>query len=324
MKIVFVVSIMLLSISSFSQPVFTLVAKSYSILNGSKQTKVNKSMILTYNENYSWLYIQDEKNQSFPNEAYTKDLIDGYLHESYLSGATDLTLRGHYSVHIFHEKDNNIFEIASFVTGTTFYAEHAVLFSENGKVMHNPYVTNWKELLEKEEQRKSKEELLKSLEKTKNKLINDSLRKVEVKDSIRLIRLDSMKRVEAENKLLSGDTYISIDRSIDFTLNSIVQKKVNLKNDEFIIYSWKIIIDKEGVITDALPDENNKGGHLISSYIPAINNALINQRIKPFVAQNGNNYPFYSTVDICLKSFAETGKKRLKLKDALKMLPLGF
>lgn len=320
MKLFLMSAILLLSSKCFSQDYYTLLAHSYVIMKDGKENKVNKAMVLTYNRDYSILYIEGEKNVHFSNEQYTRDLNEGQLHESYLSSETSTTPYGRYNIQIFHLKNQNIFEVV--LPGVTFYAGHAELYSENGKVQHNPYVTNWKELLVKEEQRKSKEELRKSLEKTKNKFITDSIRKVEVKDSIRLIRLDSMKRVEAENKLLSGDTYISIDRNIDFTLNSIVQKKINLKNDEFIIYSWKIIIDKEGVITDALPDENNKGGHLISSYIPAINNALINQRIKPFVAQNGNNYPFYSTVDICLKSFAESGKKRLKLKDALKMLPM--
>ena len=314
MKLFFMSVILLLSVKCFSQDYYTIVAKNFYVTNNGVKTKVNGVISLTYSKEQSVLYIEGKGSLSFQNEQYTRDLNEGSLHENFLSGETSTTLYGHYSISIYQMKNNNIIVIGSFKTGATFYAEHAQLYSENGKVVHNPYVENWKELLETEELRKN-------LVKTKEKLINDSIRKVEVKDSIRRIQLDSMKMVEAENKLLSGDTFIAIDRSVDFTLNSIVEKSVKLKKNEFIYSNWKITIDKEGIITNAQPDEKYKGGHIISSYVSAINNALINQRIKPFVAQNGNKYPFYSNVYINLSYVIE--KKRLKLKDALKMLPMG-
>jgi len=198
-----------------------------------KENKVNKSMVLTYNRDYSILYIEGEKNVYFSNQQYTRDLNEGQLHESYLSSETSTTPYGRYNIQIFHLKNQNIFEVV--LPGVTFYAEHAELYSENGKVQHNPYVNNWKELLEKEEQRKN-------LDKQKNILIKDSIRKVEVKDSIQLVQLDSLKRAEKENELQSGNTYIAIDSSVDFTLNSIVEKKIILKKNEFIYTSWKILM----------------------------------------------------------------------------------
>ena len=309
MKILIITFILLLSVNGFSQNTYTLIAKSFYILSNGKQTKVNKPIILTYNEYYSWLFIQGEKNQSFPNEQYTRDLIGGQLHESYHSGETNTTLADHYTIQIFHQKGNNIFEIGSFITGTTFYAENAELYSEVGKVIHNPYVKNWKEVIEK---RKA------DLEKTK--MINDSIvvvkKKTKMLDSLKVLRNDSIHMVEAEKSLQSGNNFIFLDAKVKYELNKIIEQKVKLKKNEVLYWDWIIKIDKDGNIYEAHPDENYRAGHLIPSYVQEINKAFINLTVKPYLAPNGKFYPSYSKIDVTVNGIMEpSGQGRRSLFD---------
>lgn len=314
MKNNFFILIMLLSVQCFGQDYYTLVAKSYIIMKDGKEKKLNKSMVLTYSRDYSMLYIEDEKNISFPNEQYTRDLIEGQLHESYLSGETSTSLYGRYNIQIFHKKDQNIFEVV--LPGVTFYAEHAELFSENGKVLHNPYVENWKELVDKEVKRKS-------IEKQKSDSIKVSIAKAKIADSLEVIKRDKLKQIEIENNLQSGNNYNEIGKNTEILLNDTLKKYVELKKDETIYSSWIIKIDKEGFITKAYPDDNYKGGHIISSYIPVINGALINQNVKSIFFRNGKSYPSYSSFYVFLSYTAKGEKKRINIKNPLKKLPLG-
>lgn len=285
-------------------------------MNNGTNTKVNEVISLTYSKEYTVLYIQGKGTISFHNEQYTRDLQEGRLHENFLSGETNTTLYGHYSIHIYQTKDNNIIQIGSFITGTTFYAEHAQLYSETGNVVQNPYVENWKELMNEEIKRKS-------LEKQKDDSIKVSLALIRIKDSIDIVRRDSLKKIEIENNLQAGNNYNGIGKSMEILLNDTIKKYLRLKEGEVIYSSWIIKIDKNGIITEAYPDDNYKGGHIISSYVPVINRALINQDVKSIFVKNGKCYPSFSSVYVNLNHTTIGEKKRSDIKKAVKKLPFG-
>ena len=302
--------ILLISTKCFAQDYYSLIAKSYIITNNGTNTKVNGVISLIYSKEYTVLYIQGKGTISFHNEQYTRDLQEGRLHENFLSGETNTTLYGHYSIHIYQTKDNNIIQIGSFITGTTFYAEHAQLYSETGKVLRNAYVENWKELMDKEIQRKK-------MEKLKADSIRTSLALIRIKDSIDVVRMDSVRQIETEKKLDSGENYLAIDRNEEVSLNDSIRKFVKLKKGEVIYFIWVIKIDSKGLIIDAFPKDNYISGHIISSYVPAISKALINQKVKsPFMAK-GKTYPSYSNVYVNLNHSESTGAKRFNIKNAI-------
>jgi hypothetical protein len=299
-KIQYLLIILFLSgMSSFGQDYYTIISNSYVITNNNKETKVNGIISLTYSKEFSFLYIEGKGTLTFQNEQYTREMYNSGFKESFLSGETSTTLAGHYLVRIFQLENNNILSLGSFTTGSSYYAEHAKLYSENGKVAQNANLKNWKELIEKEEQRKN-------IIKNKIKLEKDSIRKSELKDSLNIVRRDSLKVVKEENSLLSGETEIFLDRDTEFKLNDMIEKKVKLKKGEFIFCNWNLNVDKEGRIINARPAAKGEpnfrnGSSIINSYVESINNLLINQKIKPFT-RNGKTYPFHSIIYISVSS----------------------
>jgi len=136
----------------------TLISKGFTILNSSnsKEIKSNKTIILTYNSGYSSLYIEGEGSHSFPNERYSEEATsDGFM-ESYLSAETNTSMFGFWHVLVFKMKERTDFEI-SFRNGITYYARNAKLYSEDGQIIHNPYIKDFKEF----EKMKSKNNVIK-------------------------------------------------------------------------------------------------------------------------------------------------------------------
>jgi len=295
MKLIFIYFLLGITPSGFSRNsgVFTLVAQNFKLLNEDKTTNVNKTISLTYNEHYASFTVQGKGTTSFPCSNYSNDLQEeGWYKESFYSEATDVARYGNCSVQIFRMKDENIFEIAV-MNGGTYYAEHATLFSEDGQVLHNAIVSNWKEVLEKQKQ--EKEKLIKDNEATKSEhSYTPSI------DYIAMGKADSIGKIEKEIALQSGETRIFIDKKTEVRLNEVVSKLVKLKKGDFLYSSWVIKISKEGIITDAFPDVKYKGGHIVDFYISEINKSLINQKVSPFIAYNGKYYPCFSTTYINL------------------------
>jgi TonB family protein len=136
----------------------TLIAKGFTIMNSSnsKEIKSNKTIILTYNSAYSSLYIEGEGSHSFPNERYSEEpTSDGFI-ESYLSAETNTSMFGFWHILVFKMKDRTDFEI-SYRNGITYYAKNAKLYSEDGQIIHNPYVKDFKEF----EKMRSKNNIIK-------------------------------------------------------------------------------------------------------------------------------------------------------------------
>jgi TonB family protein len=136
----------------------TLVVKGFTIINGSnsKEIKSYKTIILTYNSAYSSLYIEGEGSHSFPNESYSEEPTSNGFMESYLSAETNTSMFGFWHIMVFKMKERTDFEI-SFRNGITYYAKNAKLYSEDGQIIHNPYVKDFKEF----EKMKSKNNIIK-------------------------------------------------------------------------------------------------------------------------------------------------------------------
>lgn len=129
------------------------------------------------------------------------------------------------------------------------------------------------------------------------KQITDS---VEIVSRIKQMQEETEKSQIEIEKSESENLLNPIDKNTELALNKIVKSKVKLNKNESIYTNWIINIDKDGLITDAHPNEGYKGGNIISSYIGEINNALINQKVQPYINKYGKKCRSYSQVYINL------------------------
>ena len=86
---------------------------------------------------------------------------------------------------------------------------------------------------------------------------------------------------------------------------------VTVEKNDYFYNNFKILIDANGFITNAFPDDRQ--GHIIDKYLPIIKQAIIGIRVKAYEAPNGLNYPSYAILNISLMWDPNKKQKKKKL-----------
>ena len=279
-----------------------LIGDSYIESSKGVEKKVNKTIYIVYNRNICTFYAEGQGAITFRIRNYRTELEEGYMHTSFISEETNVTPDGHYWVMIDPNKNGTTFQVA-LPTDFTYLVMKTRKYSENGEVKNNAYIQNWKELNKK---LKAEEDSLIIVEQKKEyanqkKKIEDSLvilnRKVE-KSNIEIKRLEG------------GDNSNNVD--IRWLRDTVISK---VKSEVFFSSDFKILIDKNGVITNATP--KNLLPPEMEKYVSKITNVIKGQKTEPFKV-NGQTYPSFANVYISIPPEVDSPKKGKK--QSLKLL----
>ena len=295
---------------------FGLYANSYletAKYGSDKNVRVKKNISIIYNKDYCKFYVEGKGSFFFKTRNYERKMQGKYLQTSFLSQETSTTPDHYYDVTIFESKDGIMFEVALtsyagdkvYPNGFTYLVEKADKYSENGKVNGNIQIENWKEL---EKQERINDSVIRVRREEEEKV----LRQNKIEDSLFIVKRDSLRNIGQHYILMKGDNLNPID--IKFLMDTIAAKITVAKNDYFY-NNFKILIDENGVITNAVPYDRQ--GHIIEKYLPLIDKAIAGIKVKAYEAPNGLNYPSYAILNITLMCDPNEKPKKKKLLNRL-------
>lgn len=288
---------------SFSQePFLGLFGKSYLQTNkdnSNKMDRVDKSISIIYNSRYCSFYVENRGVKFFPIRSYSRTLGGGGFITSFVSQETKTTPDGYYGVIIQENNQGINFQVN--LNNFTYYVDKIEKYSEDGKVNGRISIKNYKELLK---QTKVNDSISRKIE--YDEIENTKKRKYE--DSLFNVEYNKSQLLKEEEKLMLGNNYNSINLK---WLNDTIQKHVDIKENESFYNTFKVYIDKDGLITKLEPDNSGSSGHIIESYLPMINEVVLSRKVKPYNnPKNGKFYPSYSIFYISLYFDPNKKKKR--------------
>jgi hypothetical protein len=288
---------------SLSQEHFIgLFGKSYlqtNKFNSSKMDRVDKSISIIYNSRYCSFFIENSNIKFFPIRSYSKSLGGGGIITSFVSQETNTTPDGYYGIII--QENNHSINLQINLNNITYYVDKIEKYSENGKVNGRISIKNYQELIK---QTKINDSI--SIKLRLDEIENTRKRKYE--DSLFNVQYIISKQHKEEEKLLVGNNYNNLNLR---WLNDTIQSKVDIKENETFHNSFRVFIDKNGIITKLEPDNSSGSGNIIDSYLPQIMDIVVGRKVKPYMSpQNGKFYPSYSTFYVGLHF--DPNKKRRK------------
>ena len=269
-----------------------LMGDSYlQVSSGKEPLLVNRPIFIIYNHKYCTINIGGKVTFLKVDETYTRELIDGYTVESFISGEGNETPRGWYSIYIQHKKNQTTLTInlPMVPDGFAYIVDHARVFSENGEVNNKLHVKNWKEIEAKIRTRDSIAAVEYAIKQEKLR-IQDSLYQVDFKK--RTIS-------QTNNGDNNYDLYFKNPQEFELLKRKMKVLKDSLLKDNLMGYPIVVHVDTAGKIVECTAKAN-----WYNYAMPKLNEYFLSNPyfVSPYkyigddIARRGTKYPAYIEV----------------------------